>query len=87
MEGKLKLFFCRQFIVTALRVPLFVYFVFLLAFFCFCLFFFFPGTWVATHIFALHRNPHVWSDPEVVLIITLSLLTKLRQSVRLNDLF
>lgn len=22
------------------------------------------GTWVATHIFALHRNPHVWSDPE-----------------------
>lgn len=22
------------------------------------------GTWVTTHIFALHRNPHVWADPE-----------------------
>lgn len=23
------------------------------------------GTWVRTHMFALHRNPHVWKDPEV----------------------
>ncbi|PFX16164.1 Leukotriene-B4 omega-hydroxylase 3 [Stylophora pistillata] len=23
------------------------------------------GTWVTTHIFALHRNPHVWADPEL----------------------
>ncbi|XP_073248021.1 cytochrome P450 4F4-like [Porites lutea] len=22
------------------------------------------GTWVRTHMFALHRNPHVWKDPE-----------------------
>ena len=38
----------------------------LMSFKSFAFFFFFPGTWIVTHMFALHRNPHVWVDPEVI---------------------
>ena len=37
-----------------------------------CFFFFsILGSWVITNIYALHRNPHVWKDPEVCLSILL----------------
>lgn len=39
------------------------------------------GTWVRTHMFALHRNPHVWKDPEVSVLKFLLILLNTRKLV------